>query len=64
MKFPIDDISFSVIHDQSLKIQLFTEYIEEIKINQQENININIHIENVPYVIPILKMKYRNVHTN
>lgn len=59
LKDTIEDINLSVMNDHNLKVKLYAHSIDHITLNQQEYINIEFQVDNVPYVIPTLSFKFK-----
>lgn len=55
----IEDVNLSLNHDQNIKAKLAHNFIQTIRVNCQEIITIHLAVENVPFVMPTLDLKFK-----
>ena len=59
LKDKIEQVNIEVNQDQNVCIKIFKKYQDVINLNQQHFISFHISVDNVPYVLPILKLKFK-----
>lgn len=57
-RFSIKNIKFYPENNENLKINIFPDTLYSIKAKRQQSVNIKIVVDNIPFIIPKLKIDY------